>query len=253
MILQDTFNTLLYIWIALAVVVFVILLFITAPYGRHTSNKWGATLPSRYGWIIMESTVLVVFTFFFFTGSKPISAPEYVFYALFMLHYIRRVFIFPFQLKDNGKQMPAVIVAMALVFNFFSGFFNGYWFGSLAEPYPLSWFVDWRFILGAVLFFTGMYINISSDQIVLNLRKGGKKGYYIPYGGLYKYVSSPNLLGEIIEWIGWALLSWSLPGLSFAIWTMANLVPRSLDHQRWYHKRFPGYPAERKAIIPFLW
>ena len=253
MISRETYFILLYAWIALAVIIFFVLLKVTAPYGRHTTSSWGPLIPNRWAWFFMELPVLFIFSWFFFWGTATKTAPEYVFYALFMLHYIRRVFIFPFQLKDNGKRMPVVIVVMALFFSFSNGFFNGYWLGTLSEPYPLSWFTDWRFILGLILFFTGMYINISSDQIVLNLRKGGKKGYYIPYGGLYKYVSSPNLMGEIIEWVGWAVMSWSLPAFSFAIWTMANLIPRSLDHQRWYRKRFPGYPPERKAIIPFLW
>ena len=97
-----------------------------------------------------------------------------------------------------------------------------------------------------------MYINMSSDNKLLRLRSGGKKGYYIPYGGMFKYVSSPNLFGEIIEWFGWAMMSWCLAAASFSLWTIANLVPRALDHHRWYHKRFEDYPKERKAVFPFI-
>ncbi len=237
---------------ALALVIFLVLLRVTAPYGRHTTNTWGPTLSNRWAWFLMEIPVLFIFSWFFFTGTATKSLPVYLFYGLFMLHYIRRVFIFPFQLKDNGKRMPWAIVFMALFFNFANGFFNGYWFGTLASPYSNAWFTDGRFIIGIILFVSGMYLNISSDQVLLNLRRGGKKGYFIPYGGLFGFVSSPNLLGEMIEWIGWAILSWSLPALSFALWTMANLIPRAFDHQRWYHKRFPDYPKDRKVIIPFL-
>ncbi|MEX2589838.1 MAG: hypothetical protein WD334_06510, partial [Chitinophagales bacterium] len=73
-----------------------------------------------------------------------------------------------------------------------------------------------------------------------------------PNGGLFRYVSSPNLFGEIIEWTGWALMTWSMPTLSFAIWTWANLLPRALDHHRWYNSYFKEYPKERKAVIPFV-
>jgi len=146
--------------------------------------------------------------------------------------------------------MPWLIVLLALFFNFSNGFFNGYWFGTLSPVYAVSWFWSWQFILGSVLFFTGMYINISSDQALLNLRKGEKKGYYIPYGGLFEKVSSPNLMGEIIEWSGWALMGWCLPAFSFALWTVANLLPRALDHHRWYHRYFSNYPRERKALFP---
>ncbi|RLD40568.1 MAG: 3-oxo-5-alpha-steroid 4-dehydrogenase, partial [Bacteroidetes bacterium] len=148
--------------------------------------------------------------------------------------------------------MPLAIVGLAILFNIFNGFFNGYWFGYLTPRYDNSWLLEPKFIAGAVLLLTGMLINVSSDQKLLSLRKGEHTGYYIPYGGMFKYVSSPNLFGEILEWLGWAMMSWCLPSFSFALWTMANLLPRALDHHRWYRKRFPDYPKERKAVIPFI-
>jgi hypothetical protein len=69
---------------------------------------------------------------------------------------------------------------------------------------------------------------------------------------LFRYISCPNLLGELIEWLGFAILCWNLPALTFFIWTSANLIPRALSHHRWYKEKFNNYPPERKAIIPFL-
>jgi len=251
MMSENQFNIFLYGWIGLAVVIIPLLLRITVPYGRHASQAWGPGLDNKWGWFLMELPVVLVFSWYFFTGSAEKSAPVYVFYALFMLHYFNRAFIFPFRIKSQGEKMPWLIILMAVFFNYANGFFNGYWFGTLSPAYSNAWFYDPRFIIGIVLFFSGMYINISSDQILLNLRKGGKKGYYIPYGGLFKYVASPNLLGEIIEWLGWALMCWCLPAFSFALWTLANLLPRALDHHRWYRFRFENYPVNRKAIFPF--
>jgi len=252
MITETLFNTLLYIWMGMAVAIVPILLKVTPPYGRHTSDSWGPTISSRWGWIIMEIPVIIMFSYLFFTGDAAKSLPLYIFFGLFMLHYFNRVFIFPFRIKENGKKMPVLIVAMAFFFNICNGFFNGYWFGNFAPVYDHSWLYGWRFIVGIILFFTGMYINMSSDNILLRLRKGGKKGYFIPYGGLFNRVSSPNLFGEIIEWLGWAILCWCMPAFSFALWTMANLIPRALDHHRWYKRRFDNYPKERKAVIPFI-
>jgi len=45
-------------------------------------------------------------------------------------------------------------------------------------------------------------------------------------------------------------MTWSLPGLSFAVWTAANLIPRALHHHSWYKKEFKDYPQKRKAIFP---
>jgi hypothetical protein len=248
---EDLFYTLLYGWIALAIIVFPVLFKIPAPYGRYTRGNWGPTIPNRWGWFFMEVPVLFFFSWFYFTGTAEKTLPVWIIYLAFMVHYFNRVFIFPFRIRDNGKRMPVSVVLMAVFFNFSNGFFNGYWFGTLsAGRYPDSWLYSPQFITGLLLFITGMYINISSDNILLSLRKGGKKGYFIPHGKLFKYVSSPNLLGEIIEWTGWAVMGWALPPASFAIWTFANLVPRAVDHHKWYHYYFVDYPKERKAIFP---
>ena len=87
---------------------------------------------------------------------------------------------------------------------------------------------------------------------LIRMRRGDPTTYRIPYGGGFRWVTCPNYLGEIIEWSGWALASRSPAGLAFAVFTFANLAPRALAHHRWYHDRFPAYPSDRKALIPFL-
>jgi len=54
-------------------------------------------------------------------------------------------------------------------------FFNGYWFGWLSADYSESWLRDPRFVVGIILFFSGMMINIYSDQKLFRLRKRGKE------------------------------------------------------------------------------
>ena len=71
-------------------------------------------------------------------------------------------------------------------------------------------------------------------------------------GGMFRLVSMPNYLGELVEWIGWAIATWSLAGLGFALFTAANLVPRAWSSHRWYREHYDDYPGERRAIIPFL-
>ena len=106
------------------------------------------------------------------------------------------------------------------------------------------------FIIGFVIFLIGSFINRQADYILKNLRKPGETEYKIPYGGLYRFISCPNYLGEIIIWLGWAVLLKSWVGLSFFMWTVANLVPRALTSHKWYKENFTDYPSERKAIIP---
>jgi protein-S-isoprenylcysteine O-methyltransferase Ste14 len=112
--------------------------------------------------------------------------------------------------------------------------------------------VDPRFVAGVLVFFSGLAVNVRADRRLMALRAPGETGYKIPRGGLYEYVSSPNYLGEIVEWLGWALATWSLAGLAFAVYTIANLLPRALQHHAWYRRTFPDYPPGRKALVPFV-
>ena len=68
------------------------------------------------------------------------------------------------------------------------------------------------FILGTVVFFAGMAINMHSDHVIRHLRKPGDTRHYIPRKGFYKYVTAANYLGEFTEWTGFAILTWSAPG-----------------------------------------
>ena len=49
-----SFDALVYAWIGIALLSFVALLRVRAPYGRYTTATWGPTVPHRRGWILME-------------------------------------------------------------------------------------------------------------------------------------------------------------------------------------------------------
>ena len=239
-------------WAGLGLLVFVLLLFVTAPYGRHSRKDWGPNISNRLGWFIMEFPFLLIFVLFFLLGPQEIQPLTWIFFALFVSHYTNRSVIYPWRTRTIGKQMPFVVVLMAVCFNLVNGFINGYYFSAFARVYTWEWLVDARFIIGTIFFACGVVLNWQSDQILLSLRKGGKKGYFIPQGGLFRWVSCPNFLGEILEWAGFAIMTWSPAALVFALWTFFNLVPRALDHHKWYKSTFPEYPVHRKAIIPWI-
>lgn len=247
----ETYQTILFGWIALAVFVFFLLLKVTAPYGRHTTSKWGPLVSNKWSWLIMELPVLLVFWFILFPIIDLLSLASLVMVSLFFLHYFNRVFIFPFRLHTRGKKMPLIIMLSAIFFNLVNGFSFGYYFSHFAN-YTNDWFTDIRFITGVILFFSGLYINWKADNILIHLRKPNETGYKIPSGWLFEKISCPNLFGELIEWLGFAVLCWNLPAITFFIWTAANLIPRALSHHKWYKEKFNEYPLTRKAIIPFL-
>ncbi|MGB5318230.1 DUF1295 domain-containing protein [Eudoraea sp.] len=248
----ENFNLLNYIWIGIALITFLALVIfdIRAPYGRHTSEKWGMMVSNRWGWFWMELPAFLLFPILVFIGPREKDWLTWLLVGLWTLHYFNRTFVFPFRLKTSGKKMPLTIVFSAIFFNGINGFLNGYYLGYLAPEDQTG--ITLNIVIGLLLFFGGMYINNRTDSRLISLRKE-KQGYSIPQGWLFKWISCPNHFGEIIEWIGFAVVAWNLPALTFAVWTFCNLVPRALNHHAWYHENFKEYPTKRKAVIPGLW
>jgi 3-oxo-5-alpha-steroid 4-dehydrogenase 1 len=248
------YNSLLIAWFAAAAITFIALFFIVAPYGRHARKGWGYSIKNKLAWIIMEAPSPVVFALCFFFGDVKLNVVTLIFLALYEAHYIHRAFIYPFSLRGAEKRMPLSIVSLGFFFNLMNGYLNGryiFWFSD--GRYTNSWLTDPRFIIGVLLFLLGYIINRQSDQDLRELRKDGSSGYKISNSRFYRLVSSPNYLGEITIWTGWALATWSLAGVAFAFWTIANLLPRARANHEWYRNTFPDYPPERKALIPRIW
>jgi protein-S-isoprenylcysteine O-methyltransferase Ste14 len=251
----ESFNTFLWYWGALGIAsAFAIhFLKIMPMSGRGDTSilHFLGNIDKKTGWIIMEVPILIVVISFYLLGSSGFNASVFVI-AVFIIHYIHRALIFPYRIKAEGKTMPVSMMFSSMAFYTINGYLIGYYHGALAS-YEWSWLYDPRFIFGLAIFLAGFYINISSDNILINLRKPGETGYKIPHGGFYKYVSCPNYFGEILEWIGFAILSWSLMGAVYLIWVALPLIAQGIEAHHWYHERFGDeYPENRKAVIPGL-
>lgn len=244
------FNGLLTAWFVISLLSFGSLLWKPAPYGRYLEPGWGRALNPRVGWILMETPALLVLPALFFVSDRTRDPILGVFVLLWVLHYLHRAWVYPFR-KKAGRAMPLGLALCGVGFNGFNGAFNGGWLFHLGPVYPQSWLTSPQFLVGVAIFLAGFAINVTADTTLIRLRQDGD-GYVIPRGGLFRWISCPNYLGEILEWCGWAILTWSVAGLSFAVWTAANLVPRAIAHHRYYRKNLEGYPASRRAIVPFI-
>jgi len=236
-------------WVLVAIVTFVYLFFVDAPYGRHIRSGWGKNISARAGWVVMESPCVILMIVYAYVMRDQLLLVHIIFLALWLFHYIHRSFIYPFVIDMTNPKMPISIAASAFFFNIINVNIQAFGIFFFAE-YAENWINSSVFYFGLILFFIGMYVNIRSDYLIVSLRREKGPGYHLPKKFMHKYISAPNYFGEIVEWIGWAILTWSISGLVFAFWTIANLFPRALAHHRWYQEKFDDYPKNRKAIIP---
>ena len=247
------YNCLIISWFVLGAIVFVALFFIVAPYGRHVRKGWGYSLNNKLAWVLMEAPTPIVFAISFFLGDVRTNAVLIIFLFLYLAHYVHRAFIYPFSLRGADKRMPLSIIGFGFLFNIMNGYLNGRYLFTFSGGYADSWLLDGRFIVGIILFVSGYIINRQADLALRELRSNGDSGYKISNSSFHRLVSSPNYLGEIMIWVGWAIATWSIAGAAFAFWTIANLLPRARANHEWYKANFPDYPPERKALIPHIW
>ncbi|MEO6951262.1 MAG: DUF1295 domain-containing protein [Polyangia bacterium] len=239
-------------WFVLSAVTFVILLVKAAPYGKHAARGWGPTIAPRWGWLLMESPAAVVMP----ALALPLLVADgwplgWLLVGMWTLHYVNRGLVYPFRLRST-RPMPIVVVGLALFFNVMNGWLNARGITLFGPELGRALVATPRVLVGLVLFVIGLVVNWDADRRLFALPRSPDGGYSIPRGGLFELVTSPNYLGELVEWLGFALAAGSIAGLSFFVWTFANLVPRAVSHHLWYRRTFPDYPDARKAIIPYV-
>lgn len=241
---------------ALAVVVFFALHRVTAGYGMMYNRKWGPAVGNRLGWILMEAPSFIAMLLFWLLSDRADRPALIVMALLFEIHYFQRAFIFPLLIRGKSR-MPLAIILMGVLFNVINSYMIGGWlfYVSPAGLYSAEWLASPQFIVGSLVFLAGMFINLQSDHIIRHLRKPDDTRHYIPRGGMYRYVTGANYMGEFTEWLGYAILTWSLGGLAFALWTFANLAPRARSIHRRYLDEFGDEYARlnRNYILPFIY
>ncbi|KAA8496179.1 3-oxo-5-alpha-steroid 4-dehydrogenase 1 [Porphyridium purpureum] len=255
------------VWTALAPVAFVVLMLgVQAPnYGRFFSNQpreWFAPR-SDVAWLIMESPNLVGAVMCLYwcaaraenTHGRPVRAESYVLVALFVVHYVNRALIYPLRMKNGQKRTSGFVTCISCVFCCCNSFFvlSGILKYDAARVPAAS---SVPFCGGLALWCIGFLGNIHADHVLRTLRQhANDAAYRIPYGGMYRFVSCPNYLFEIIEWSGFALAAWRVQAAwAFALWTTANLLPRAHRVHQWYMSEFDSaYAAlNRRACVPFI-
>ena len=270
---EDKFNFYIQLcFLILDIPIFLSLLFIKAYYGKFFNSNSEETnwlqkllrkifpvIPSRISWIIQECPCVFVTLFYLVYNFGDYSYKNILVILPFLIHYIHRTFVFPFVIHSS-KNNPLEITLMAFTFCFFNAIMINRSVLQFCAYETNFWLY---YIYGLITFCCGMYINIYSDYSMIRQRNANNEQttgskYIIPRGFMYELISCPNYFGELTEWLGFTVLSYSFSGLVFFVSTFANLFPRAIQYHQWYQNKFKDQfstdkeLASRKAIVPFL-
>lgn len=97
-----------------------------------------------------------------------------------------------------------------------------------------------------------------TNQILVALRtdKSGKQEtdeHFIPHGRLFKYISSPHFLTEILMYFCLAgIMPKSLSWMYLLCFVVLNQVTNAHIVHCWYNNEFKNYPKDRSALVPYL-
>ena len=144
-------------------------------------------------------TPAALFMVIYYLHYAPDNWISLILLGLWEWHYLYRAYLYPWTIR-SARPVPLLIVLFGIMFNGGNTFFNGLGIFALA-PHNDSWLTDPRLILGTLLFTGGTIINRMADSQLRGLRKAGT--CQIPDGALYRWISCPNYLGEILIWCGW--------------------------------------------------
>ena len=183
----------------------------------------------------------------------PASAASVTLFTLWLVHYVHRGLLHPLLMRYRAARVPALITIAGIFPNSLFAWLNAATIACLEPAVSQTWLFDPRFGIGVVVYAIGFVINRASDWKLRSLRSDQAAAYQIPMGGLFTYVSCANYFGELLQWGGWALASWSWAGLLWWLFALSTFIPRARATHAWYQTTFPEYPPQRKALVPFIW
>jgi len=207
---------------------------------------------------------LVVYLLFymrpsFIYGAQKLSTYNPVVHvaaACWSFHYIKRVLETIFVHRFSHQTMPLRNLFKNCSYYWGFAAFVAYFVNHPLYTPPM--YGRNQFLAGLGLFVICELGNLSIHLALRNLRPAGSKERHIPYGTknpftwLFAYVSCPNYTYETGAWLGYSIMTQSVPGLIFMVAGFVQMAIWARGKQRNYKKEFKDYPKGRKPIVPFL-
>jgi 3-oxo-5-alpha-steroid 4-dehydrogenase 1 len=209
---------------------------------------------TRAGMFVSYLIPLLVYVGLYVQAGAPRSPYHWALLAGMVFHFGKRCLESLFLHKYSK---PTGAVAFLLIIWAYSTMVLATgWFQNHAVSAAQGWAPALRppLMAGAGIFLLGQALNFYHHLLLARLRLAGDTGggYRVPHGGLFQLVACPHYLGEIIAWTGYAVMAGLPPAWGNAVVVAVYLGARSRSTLRWYQQNLPGWPPDRRALVPYL-
>jgi 3-oxo-5-alpha-steroid 4-dehydrogenase len=216
------------------------------PYSKFGT---GVGVNSQTGLALAYTTPIIIYVAFWIEGGAPQSPYHLVVLGTFLFHFIRRILEILFVSTYSRPTSLRALVPIALLYGgaaASSAFFQVH---TSAQPTSSP-----TFVLGTVVFGLGELLNGYHHWLLGRLRLQGVHTYVAPHGGLFGWVASPHYFGEILSFVGYAMMSDLLPVWGNALVVFAYLSARANSTLKWYQGEMPlRIPAGWRRLVPFVY
>jgi very-long-chain enoyl-CoA reductase len=221
-------------------------------YSKFRKFRLPATIDTRTGMFVAYLVPLLVYVGLHLHGGAPRSPYHLALLGGMVFHFGKRclesLFLHKYSRPTGATAFLLIIWAYASMV-LATGWFQTHTVTAAQGASPGLWP---RLAAGGAVFLIGQALNFQHHRLLARLRGAGQGGYQIPRGGLFERVACPHYLAEIVSWVGYAIMAGLPPAWGNVFVVAAYLGARSLSTLRWYRQNLPGWPAERRALIPFL-
>ena len=167
----------------------------------------------------------------------------------FLFHFVRRILEILFVNSYSRPTPPRALVTIALLHGGAAtscAFFQVHTSGQLTS--------NPAFMLGVIVFGFGELLNGYHHWLLARLRPPNVRTYVVPRGGLFRWVASPHYFGEVLSFVGYAMMSGLLPVWGNAPVASAYLTSRANSTLKWYQREMPlRNPSGWRGLVPFAY
>ncbi|KAI0775265.1 3-oxo-5-alpha-steroid 4-dehydrogenase-domain-containing protein [Trametes elegans] len=221
---------------------------------------WRTVFFIEYAGPLIIHPLIYHFPRVFYGGPVQHSVLQKYVYAAVLLHFLKRELETAFVHRFSHGTMPFrnvfknsayyhILSGVVLAYSVYSPTFaanSPYIRGTIRENPNFLWSCL------AVWLFSELS-NLSAHVTLRNLRPAGTTKRAIPHGYGFSLVSCPNYFFETLGWTVIAVMTGSYAAWLFLVVSTYQMTVWALKKHRNYKKEFgKEYPANRKAIFPFI-